>query len=188
MSATIASIAALESGSRRPVLPPTGSNPLIELAELEEMPVALGNGGGNLGRVPGVLGRDPRHALEDGVQPRHAATADVHLAQEQIRQHAHQRDRDDDHHPCDPGRRVAMGPKQDPRDDRQLEQRDKGDTEQRVLKRGDHARVPDAGNAACYPTAHVLARKSEYCRQGARCAEPCIRCRGERGPRGSISP
>jgi hypothetical protein len=30
MSATIASIVALESGSSRATLPPTGSNPLIE--------------------------------------------------------------------------------------------------------------------------------------------------------------
>ena len=76
--------------------------PADRAAELEEMAVTLGNGGGRSRRVPGGLGRDPRHALEDGVQPRHAATADVDLAQEQIRQHAQQRHRGDDHHPRDP--------------------------------------------------------------------------------------
>ena len=79
-----------------------------------------------------------RHALEDRVQPLHAATADVHLAQEQIGEHAKQREHANDHHPCDSGSRVAMGPKQDPRDDSQLEQRDECDSEQRVVERCDH--------------------------------------------------
>ena len=64
-----------------------------------------------------------------------AATADVHLAQEQIGEHAKQREHANDHHPCDSGSRVAMGPKQDPRDDSQLEQRDECDSEQRVVER-----------------------------------------------------
>ena len=102
------------------------------------MPVTLGNGGCEVRRVPSGVTRDRRHALEDCVQPRHAATADVHLAQEQIGEHAQQREHADDHHPRDPGSRVAMGPKQDPRDDRQLEQRDECDSEQRVVERGDH--------------------------------------------------
>jgi len=57
----------------------------------------------------------------------------------QIGEHAQQREHANDHHPCDSGSRVAMGPKQDPRDDRQLEQRDECDSEQRVVERCDHA-------------------------------------------------
>ena len=129
---------ALEFGSRRAVLPPTGSEPADRVAEPKEMPVTLGNGGCKVRRVPGGVNGNRRHALEDCVQPRHAATADVHLAQEQIGEHAQQREHANDHHPCDSGSRVAMGPKQDPRDDRQLEQRDECDSEQRVVERCDH--------------------------------------------------
>ena len=53
-----------------------------------------------------------------------------------------------------------MRPKQDPRDDRQLEQRDERETEQRVVERGDHASGTGARNAACYPTPDASARKS----------------------------
>jgi len=37
------------------------------------------------------------------------------------------------------GKQGAMGPKQYPRDDRQLEQRDECDSEQRVVERCHHA-------------------------------------------------
>jgi hypothetical protein len=43
--------------------------------------------------------------------------------------------------PCDSGSRVAMGPKQNPRDDRQLEQRYECDSEQRVVERCYHAKT-----------------------------------------------
>jgi hypothetical protein len=114
-----------------------GMEPVDRVAEPKEMPVTLGNGGSELRRVPSGVTR--RHALEDCVQPLHAATADVHLAQEQIGEHAQQREHANDHHPCDSGSRVAMGPKQDPRDDRQLEQRNECDSEQRVVECCDHA-------------------------------------------------
>ncbi len=103
------------------------------------MPVALGNGGCDIGRAPGGGIRDRRHALTNAAPPLHTAAADVHLAKEQIGEHAQQRERANDHHPCDSGGRVAMRPKQDPRDDRQLEQRDECDGEHRVVERSDHA-------------------------------------------------
>ena len=71
---------------------------------------------------PAVVMRDRRHAPEDCTQPPHTATADVHLAQEQIGEHAQQREHANHHYPRDSGSRVAMRPKQNPRDDRQLEQ------------------------------------------------------------------
>ncbi len=89
-------------------------------------------------RVRGEMTRERRHALENCVQPLHAATADVHLAQKQIGEHAQQREDADDHHPCDSGSRVAMRPKQDSRDHRQLEQRDEPNRNQRVVERVDH--------------------------------------------------
>ena len=72
--------------------------------------------------VPGEVARERRHALENCVQPLYAPTADVHLAQKQIGEHAQQRQHANDHYPCDSGSRVAMRPKQDSRDHRQLEQ------------------------------------------------------------------
>ena len=75
------------------------------------------------------------------MQPRHAAAADVHLAEKQIGEHAHQRQHANDHHPRDPGRRIAMRPQQDSRDHRQLEDGDEGDSDQRVVKRGEHQRI-----------------------------------------------
>ena len=140
MSVTIASIVALESGNRCAVLPPNGFEPADRAAKLKEMPVPLGYGGCGVRHVPSGGTRERRHALENCVQPLHAATADVYLAQKQIGEHAQQREHGDDHHPCDSGSRVAMGPKQDSRDHRQLEQRDKCNSEQRVVERGDHAK------------------------------------------------
>ena len=115
-----------------------GMEPADRVTEPKEMPVTLGNGGCEVRRVPSGGTRDWRHALEDCVQPLHAATANVHLAQEEIGEHAKQRQHANDHHPCDSGSRVAMGSKQDPRDDRQFEQRDERDSEQRVVERCDH--------------------------------------------------
>ena len=100
--------------------------------------------------------RERRHSLENCVQPRHTATADAHLAQKQIGEHAQQREHANHHYPRDSGSRVAMGPKQDPRDDRQLEQRDECDSKQRVVERGDHAYRLDA---AYYPMRNALAQK-----------------------------
>ena len=116
-----------------------GMEPADRVAEPKEMPVTLGNGGSEVRRLLSGVIRDRRHALEDRVQPLHAATADVHLAQEKIGEDAHQGEHANDHHPRDSGSRVAMGPKQDPHDDRQLEQRDKCDSEQRVMERCDDA-------------------------------------------------
>ena len=115
-----------------------GMEPADRVAEPKEMPVTLGSGGCKVRRVLVGVKWNRRHALEDRVQPLHAATADVHLAQEQIGEHANKREHANDHHPCDSGSRVAMGPKQDPRDDSQLEQRDECDSEQRVVERCDH--------------------------------------------------
>ena len=112
--------------------------PADRAAEPKEMPVTLGSGGRKVSRLLLGVKWNRRHALEDRVQPLHAATADVHLAQEQIGEHAKQREHANDHHPCDSGSRVAMGPKQDPRDDSQLEQRDQCNGEQRVVERCDH--------------------------------------------------
>ncbi len=69
-----------------------GMEPADRVAEQKEMLVTLGNGGCEGRRVPSGVTRDRRHALEDCVQPLHAATADVHLAQEQIGEHAQQRE------------------------------------------------------------------------------------------------
>src|SRR5208337_5033646 len=115
--------------------------PADRVAEPKEVPVTLGNGGCEVRLVLSGVTRDRRHALEDCVQPLNAATADVDLAQEQIGEHAQQREHANDHHPCDSGSRIAMGPKQNPRDDRQLEQRDECDSEQRVVERCYHAKT-----------------------------------------------
>ena len=48
------------------------------------------------------------------MQSVHAAPADVHLAQEQIGEHAQPEGGRHNHNPGDSGSRVAMGPKQDP--------------------------------------------------------------------------
>jgi hypothetical protein len=68
-----------------------------------------------------------------------------------------------------------MGPKQDPHDDRQLEQRDERDTEQRVLERGDHAlgarcgeraMLPDAGRAGSEITDPPTSQCADGCDTG----------------------
>ena len=111
-----------------------GMEPADRVAEPKEMLVTLGSSGCKVRRVLVGVKWNRRHALEDRVQARHAATADVHLAQEQIGEHANKREHANDHYPCDSGSRVAMGPKQDPRDDSQLEQRDECDSEQRMVE------------------------------------------------------
>ena len=113
--------------------------PADGVSEAKEVPITLGNGSCEVRRVLSGVARDRRHALEDCVQPLNAATADVDFAQEQIGEHTQQREHANDHHPCDSGSRIAMGPKQNPRDDRQLEQRDECDSEERVVERCDHA-------------------------------------------------
>ena len=73
-----------------------------------------------------VVSRDLRQALEDGVQSFHSATPDAHLSQKQVGQNAKQREHPHDDDPGDSGSGVAMGPKQDPHEDRQLNRRDDG--------------------------------------------------------------
>ena len=139
MSATIASIVALESGNKCAVLPTDRVEPADRAAQLKRDADNARILRLRVRHVPSSVARERRHALENCVQPLHAATADVHLAQEQIGEHAQQREHANDHHPCDSGSGVAMGPKQDPRDHRQLEQCDECNSEQRVMERGDHA-------------------------------------------------
>ena len=107
-------------------------------AQLKDMPVTLGDVGCKRRRVLSEMTGERWHAPENGVQPLHATTADVHLAQEQIGEHAQQREHANDHYPCDSGRGGAMRPKQDSRDHRQLEQREESNGNQRVTERIDH--------------------------------------------------
>src|SRR5271165_5399691 len=93
---------------------------------------------GRLRQVPDGVAWEWRHALENCAQPLDAATADVHLAEKQIGEHAQQRQYTNDHYPCDAGSRVAMWPKQDSRHHRQLQQCDDCNREQREVERGDH--------------------------------------------------
>ncbi len=67
-----------------------------------------------------------------------ASTPDVHLAQEQIGEHAHERKDAHDDHPRDSRRRVPVGAKKDSPDDGQLQQHHEGDADDRVAEQVDH--------------------------------------------------
>lgn len=72
------------------------------------------------------------------MQSRHAMAANVHLAQEQIREHADQREDTNDHYPGDSGRGVAMRSKQDSADHDELQKGHETNANQRVTERIDH--------------------------------------------------
>jgi hypothetical protein len=79
-----------------------------------------------------------RHSSEHRAQAFGASTPDVHLAQEQIGEHAHERKDAHDDHPRDSRRRVPVGPKKDSPDDGQLQQHHEGDADDRVAEQVDH--------------------------------------------------
>ncbi len=102
------------------------------------MPVTLGDIG-RKARDTLVVGTCSRwHSREHLAQSCNSAPPDVDLSEEQVGEHANQRQHPDNHDPRDSRRRVTMRSQQDSHDDRELEQCDDHDGDQRMLDRGEH--------------------------------------------------
>ncbi len=125
MSATMASMVAFESGSNRPVLPPTGQKPLTEWQRW----VRLRWRSSRPATAPdaGAFGRRARTARAPGG----AAAADAHLAEQQVNEDAGQRKDADDDQPRDARRRIAMRTQEDAHDGREFREQQE-DAQQHV--------------------------------------------------------
>lgn len=98
--------------------------------KVKEMPILLGDGAAELGLVRGIGSGKLPQALNHVARAPHAVATDAGFAQQQIRHDTQQGEGGDDHDPRDTRGRVAMGAHQNPRQDRQLQQRDRGNGKQ----------------------------------------------------------